>query len=97
MPRVVKRSASLAMTTGSSRRGVPIPSFVPPQLSHPVEKPPGRLSSRFRRIGGQERCQARKWAMRRRKGPAGASVDAQAVMVGPKLSRAENHRKGFDG
>jgi ATP-dependent DNA ligase len=40
MPRVVKRSASQAVTYGPSRRGVPLPQFVPPQLSQPVEKPP---------------------------------------------------------
>jgi NAD(P)-dependent dehydrogenase (short-subunit alcohol dehydrogenase family) len=34
MPRVVKRSASQAITSGPSRRGVPLPQFVPPQLSH---------------------------------------------------------------
>src|SRR5580700_2117299 len=40
MPRVVKRSASQAITSGPSRRGVPLPQFVLPQLSQPVEKPP---------------------------------------------------------
>ena len=40
MPRVVKRSASQAVKSGPSRRGVPLPQFVPPQLSQPVEKPP---------------------------------------------------------
>jgi bifunctional non-homologous end joining protein LigD len=40
MPRVVKRSAPQALKVGSSRRGVPLPPFVPPQLSKPVEKPP---------------------------------------------------------
>ena len=40
MPRVVKRSASQAPTSGPSRRGAPLPSFIPPQLSQPVEKPP---------------------------------------------------------
>ena len=40
MPRVVKRSASQAVKSGPSRRGVPLPRFVPPQLSKPVEKPP---------------------------------------------------------
>src|ERR1700722_20504903 len=40
MPRVVKRSASQAITPGPSRRGVPLPQFVLPQLSQPVEKPP---------------------------------------------------------
>jgi ATP-dependent DNA ligase len=40
MPRVVKRSASQALKTNPSRRGVPLPAFVPPQLSQPVEKPP---------------------------------------------------------
>src|SRR5271170_8270445 len=40
MPRVVKRSASQAITSGPSRRGVPLPQFVPPQLSQPVEQPP---------------------------------------------------------
>jgi len=33
MSRVVKRSAS-------PHRGIPLPAFVPPQLSQPVEKPP---------------------------------------------------------
>jgi bifunctional non-homologous end joining protein LigD len=40
MPRIVKRSASQAVNTGPSRRGAPLPQFVPPQLSQPVEKPP---------------------------------------------------------
>ena len=38
--RVVKRSASQTGKSGPSRRGVPLPRFVPPQLSQPVEKPP---------------------------------------------------------
>jgi ATP-dependent DNA ligase len=40
MPRFLKRSASQAVKSGPSRRGVPLPSSVPPQLSPPVEKPP---------------------------------------------------------
>ena len=40
MPRVIKRSASQALKSGPSRREAPLPSFVPPQLSQPVEKPP---------------------------------------------------------
>ena len=40
MSRVVKRSASQAVKSGPSRRGVPLPRFVPPQLSQLVEKPP---------------------------------------------------------
>ena len=40
MPRVVKRSASQAVKSGPSRRGIPLPRFIPPQLSQPVEKPP---------------------------------------------------------
>ena len=40
MPRVVKRSASQTVKSDPSRRGVPLPRFVPPQLSQPVEKPP---------------------------------------------------------
>jgi DNA ligase D-like protein (predicted ligase) len=40
MSRVVKRSVSQAVISGPSRRGVPLPPFVPPQLSQPVEKPP---------------------------------------------------------
>jgi DNA ligase D-like protein (predicted ligase) len=41
MPSVVKRSASMAVNkAGPSRRGAPLPQFVPPQLSQPVEKPP---------------------------------------------------------
>src|ERR1700722_6644055 len=40
MPRVVQRSASQAFKVGPSRRGVPLPQFVPFQLSQPVEKPP---------------------------------------------------------
>ena len=40
MSRVVKRSASQAVKSGPSRRGVPLPQFVPPQLSQLVEKPP---------------------------------------------------------
>jgi DNA ligase D-like protein (predicted ligase) len=38
MSRVVKRPASQG--TGPSRRDAPLPQFVPPQLSQPVEKPP---------------------------------------------------------
>jgi DNA ligase D-like protein (predicted ligase) len=40
MSRVVKRSASQAVKPGRSRRDVPLPQFVRPQLSQPVEKPP---------------------------------------------------------
>ena len=40
MSRFVKRSASQAVKPAWSRRGVPLPRFVPPQLSQPVEKPP---------------------------------------------------------
>ena len=40
MPRIVKRSASQAVKFGPSRRGVPLPQFVPPQLSQLVAKPP---------------------------------------------------------
>jgi DNA ligase D-like protein (predicted ligase) len=40
MSRVVKRSTSPAVKPGPSRRDVPLPQFVPPQLSQPVEKPP---------------------------------------------------------
>src|ERR1700734_3266036 len=40
MPRVIKRSASQALKSGPSRREAPLPSFVPPQPSQPVEKPP---------------------------------------------------------
>src|SRR5450432_836806 len=40
MSRVVKRLVSQAVISGPSRRGVPLPPFVPPQLSQPVEKPP---------------------------------------------------------
>ena len=40
MPRVIKRSASRAVKAGPSRRVVPLPQFIPPQLSMPVEKPP---------------------------------------------------------
>src|ERR1700722_9472950 len=40
MLRVVKRSAPQTVKSGQSHRGVPLPEFVPPQLSQPVEKPP---------------------------------------------------------
>jgi hypothetical protein len=40
MPRVIKRSASQAVKAGRSRRDVPLPHFISPQLSRPVEKPP---------------------------------------------------------
>jgi DNA ligase D-like protein (predicted ligase) len=45
MPRVIKGSASQASEAGpprrhTSRRDSPLPTFVPPQLSQPVEKPP---------------------------------------------------------
>ena len=40
MLRVVKRSASQAVKSGPSLRDAPLPQFVPPQLSQPVEKPP---------------------------------------------------------
>ena len=36
----IKRSASLALESGPSRRDAPLPLFVPPQLSQLVEKPP---------------------------------------------------------
>ena len=40
MSRVVKRSAPQSIESGRSRRGVPVPQFITPQLSQPVEKPP---------------------------------------------------------
>ena len=40
MSRVVKRPAPQAGNSDPSRRGVPLPRFIPPQLSQPVEKPP---------------------------------------------------------
>src|SRR3984885_8424224 len=40
MSGVVKRPASRAVKSGLSRRGAPLPPFIPPQLSQPVEKPP---------------------------------------------------------
>jgi bifunctional non-homologous end joining protein LigD len=40
MSPVVKRSAPPAVKAGPSRRGVPLPAFIPPQLCQPVEKPP---------------------------------------------------------
>ena len=40
MSRVVKRSASQAVKSGPSREACPLPRFVPPQFSQPVEKPP---------------------------------------------------------
>jgi hypothetical protein len=40
MSRIVNRSPSQAAKTGAWRRGVPLPAFVPPQLSQLVEKPP---------------------------------------------------------
>jgi ATP-dependent DNA ligase len=40
MPRIVERSASQHLKPGRSHRGVPLPQFVPPQLSKLVEKPP---------------------------------------------------------
>ena len=40
MSRVVKRSASQAIKSTRSHRGIPLPAFIPPQLSQPVEKPP---------------------------------------------------------
>ena len=42
MSRVVERSASQAVKSGRSRRDAPLPPFVRPQLSQPVEKPPSR-------------------------------------------------------
>ena len=40
MSRVVKPPASQGAKAGPSRRDAPLPQFVPPQLSQPVEKPP---------------------------------------------------------
>jgi DNA ligase D-like protein (predicted ligase) len=40
MPRIVKRSAPQPVKAGRSRKDVPLPQFVPFQLSQPVEKPP---------------------------------------------------------
>jgi len=40
MARVVKRSVSQAVKSGPSRHGIPLPRFIPPQLSQLVEKPP---------------------------------------------------------
>jgi ATP-dependent DNA ligase len=40
MQRVVKRSASQAVRFSLSRHDIPLPQFVPPQLSKLVENPP---------------------------------------------------------
>jgi ATP-dependent DNA ligase len=40
MSRLAKRLASQAVKSGPSRRGVPLPRFVRPQLSRPVDNPP---------------------------------------------------------
>jgi DNA ligase D-like protein (predicted ligase) len=40
MPRIVERSAPQSVEAGRSRKHVPVPQFVPFQLSQPVEKPP---------------------------------------------------------
>jgi ATP-dependent DNA ligase len=40
MSRFVNRSASQAVKSTPSRQGVPLPRFIPPQLSQLVEKPP---------------------------------------------------------
>src|SRR5580692_9079460 len=40
MSRVIKRPAPRGTRAGPSRRHAPLPQFVPPQLSQPVEKPP---------------------------------------------------------
>ena len=40
MSRVVKRPAPQGTKAGPSGRDAPLPQFVPPQLSQPVEKPP---------------------------------------------------------
>ena len=40
MPGVAKRSASSGLKSGPSRRAVPLPQFVSPQLSQLVEEPP---------------------------------------------------------
>ena len=43
MSRVAKRSDSHVIKSGPSR-GFPLPAFIPPQLSQPVEKPPSGLN-----------------------------------------------------
>jgi bifunctional non-homologous end joining protein LigD len=40
MSRVVKRSASQVIKSARSHRAIPLPAFIPSQLSQPVEKPP---------------------------------------------------------
>src|SRR6202167_6703424 len=40
MSRVIKRPAPQGTKAGPSGRDAPLPQFVPPQLSQPVEKPP---------------------------------------------------------
>jgi ATP dependent DNA ligase domain len=40
MPRAIKRSAPQAVESGGSRHEAPLPQFVRPQFSPPVEKPP---------------------------------------------------------
>ena len=40
MSRVIKRPAPQGTGAGPPRRDAPLPQFVPPQLSQPVEKPP---------------------------------------------------------
>jgi hypothetical protein len=40
MSRVIKRAAPQGTKAGPFGRDAPLPQFVPPQLSQPVEKPP---------------------------------------------------------
>src|SRR6202161_162490 len=40
MSRAIKRAAPQGTKAGPSRRDAPLPKFVPPQLSQPVETPP---------------------------------------------------------
>ena len=40
MSRVVKRSSLQAVQAAPSREDAPLPQFVPPQLSQPVDTPP---------------------------------------------------------
>ena len=81
MSRVVKRSVSQAVISGPSRRGVPLPPFVPPQLSQPVEKPPsGPQWLHEIKLDGY------RMAARTDNGPFGAAQDDQFVQGGGFLN-----------
>lgn len=92
----VKRSASQSVKAGPSRRSrpnSPLPAFVPPQLSQPVEKPPSQPSAQNNSKFLLERTAQRHRGGERLEG-SGATADA---IVSARQDRVDGWSTGKAG